>query len=108
MLHILPDIRSLCRLRWDGGAIISLTETLTLKDVLCVLTLQIARDHGGIGHARMKHSFNHEDLKHRPLYRDSIHHRIIVDAGYLPQICRCEAGQLLGCGCQGSNIKCAL
>lgn len=63
LLDILPDIRSLRRLCWDGGAIISLTEALTLKDVLCVLTLQIARDHGGIGHPRKKHSFNHVDIK---------------------------------------------
>ncbi len=55
VLHILPDTCSLCRLHWDGGAIISLTEALTLKDVLCVLTLLITWDHGGIGHAGKKY-----------------------------------------------------
>lgn len=63
MLHILPDIRTLRRLCWDGGAIISLAEAFTLKDVLCVLTLQITGDHRGIGHARRKHSFDNVDLK---------------------------------------------
>lgn len=42
------------------------------------------------------------------LHRDLVFHWIIVDARYLPQICRCEAGQLLSCGCQSSNIKCVL
>lgn len=50
-VHFLPDVRSRGGGRGDGGAVVSVAEALPLQDVLGVLSLQVAGQHGGIGHA---------------------------------------------------------
>lgn len=50
-VHFLPDVRPWGGGRGDGGAVVSVAEALPLQDVLGVLPLQVAGQHGGVGHA---------------------------------------------------------
>lgn len=50
-VHLFPYISTRGGRRGDGGAVVSITEAFPLQDILCVLPLQLARQHRGIGHA---------------------------------------------------------
>lgn len=50
-VHFLPDVRPRGGGGGDGGAVVSVAEALPLQDVLGVLPLQVAGQHGGVGHA---------------------------------------------------------
>ena len=51
-VHLLPDVAPLGGVvRGDGGAVVGVTEPLALQNVLRVLLLMLARQHGRVGHA---------------------------------------------------------
>lgn len=50
-VHFLPDVRPGRGRRGDGGAVVGVAEALPLQDVLGVLPLLVAGQHGGVGHA---------------------------------------------------------
>lgn len=50
-VHFLPDVRPGRGRRGNRGAVVGVAEALPLQDVLGVLPLQVAGQHGGVGHA---------------------------------------------------------
>lgn len=50
-VHLFPHVCTGGGRRGDGGAVVGITEALPLQDILSVLPLQLAWQHGSVGHA---------------------------------------------------------
>lgn len=50
-VHFFPDIGPRGGGRGNGGTVVSVAKALPLQDVLGVLPLHVAGQHGGVGHA---------------------------------------------------------